>query len=843
MIIYQKELMKYFITLAIILLSVSFGAQAQKFEAVPVDKNIAANINSHFSAFSLYRIDTKAIDKYVHGSSGNIPLSLNLPGFATWDLNLAAHDILDENYSVIVNTNRGKIALPKQECITYNGNLQSNAGSKVSLTITGSLFYGIIGNGSQTFFIEPLRYFDAAQDKDVYVVYNVNDAITDAAVTCAVTEVKQEQERLSGSAITSRAGVNCVQNQLAIASDASMFTRYGDAQSVADHNVGVINNVLWDYVNAQFTNNIELVIVTQNISTSEATDQSSPLYNGTNSGTILSNFRAWGEAGNFGVVYDDAELWTVRDIDTDGAGGGSGTVGLAYVGVICTSSRYHLLEDFPGRNTTGSGYQLRVLTSHEMGHNFGCSHDASGSPYIMAPTVQNTVTWSPASIASVDNHVGTRTCLAQCSDAGAPIADFIYSPGAICTGGQIQVTDHTLHGPTTWSWTFPGGTPATSTDRNPSVSFSTPGIKIISLTTTNAAGTSSNSKPLLVSAPPAAPACANTGTGTSNAGIYSFNLGSINKITGGLAADGNKYLDFSCTDNTKLIAGTTYTASVSVGTTSPSNEFNLVQFFIDYNNDGDFLDPGEDVHSSPSCYIFNYSFTFTTLANPPVLNQLLRVRVMAKDCVGGFNSCYNVTNGQVEDYAIYFGDGTILPLTLLNFEGSRQGGYNLLKWKTTAELNTDRFEVERSTNGTLFDKIGTVSASNTGGNHLYNFMDNLSGLALTARYYYRLKMLDRNGSFTYSNVVVLGSDPGLTKMKIFPNPVKRNENLLVDFGGTKVQNIQIFNSVGQMVYTEVVKGLTPSTTIKIRSDWSAGQYMIRILDKDNKSFTERLIIY
>jgi hypothetical protein len=48
--------------------------------------------------------------------------------------------------------------------------------------------------------------------------------------------------------------------ELAIASDASMVARYGTPNNVANHNIGVMNNVIWDYTNAQFATNIEFLI-------------------------------------------------------------------------------------------------------------------------------------------------------------------------------------------------------------------------------------------------------------------------------------------------------------------------------------------------------------------------------------------------------------------------------------------------------------------------------------------------------------------------------------------------------------------------------------------------------
>ncbi|MGC9332492.1 MAG: PKD domain-containing protein, partial [Bacteroidales bacterium] len=77
----------------------------------------------------------------------------------------------------------------------------------------------------------------------------------------------------------------------------------------------------------------------------------------------------------------------------------------------------------------------------------------------------------------------------------APIADFSASSTEICAGESIDFLDETLNIPTSWSWTFNGGTPATSTDQNPSdIVFNLPGEYTISLTATNAQGSNTETK-------------------------------------------------------------------------------------------------------------------------------------------------------------------------------------------------------------------------------------------------------------------------------------------------------------------------------------------------------------
>lgn len=775
------------------------SAFAQKrFTGSPASSQV--ELRSHFSDWSLYSINTNDIAAYTRAQKGDArtEFELELPGLATWKLSIAEHDILSKDYTLVINSPEGKTILPRPACITYAGHLTDNEKSRVRLTIDNDIIYGIIKSGDKEYFIEPLRYFDKQASPDLFVVYDTKNVNPAPGITCGIKETIQRET----STQKVNAGLNCVQTQLAIASDASMFTRYGSAAAVQTHNIGVMNNVIWDYVNNQFNDNVEFVIVTQNVSTSGATDQLLPAEPGTNSNTILNNFTAWGQAGNFGVTYDLAQFWTTRNIDGDGLGGSAGIVGLAWVGAVCTNARYHILEDFTGNNPAGSGYQLRVLTSHEIGHNFNLSHDAAGSGFIMAPSVGNTSTWSPASVAGVDAYVPTRGCLSTCNLAGIPLADFILTPAAACPGTSLQLIDHSLRGPTSWNWTLTGGTPASSTVRNPTVSYATPGVKTISLISTNSAGASTQySRNILISNAPTA-ACTNTGA-SSDAGVKLFSLNGISKITGGSSVDGNKYMDFSCTDGTGLVANTNYTVDVVVGTTTPANQFNLVQFFIDYNNDGDFVDAGEAVYSSPACYIGGHSFSFTTPASPAITNQFLRARVIAKDCVGGVNSCINVTNGQVEDYSVYFASGLSLPVTLLDFNGYHYNGVNILNWETASEKDNSRFDIERSIDGISFEAIGSKDgAGNSTTTNRYSFTDPLAnGFANYNRLYYRLKTIDFSGKAEYSKIISITNKGGKNLLlTLQPNPFNNNIGITIQLQKAGSVNMQLMDITGRIVY-------------------------------------------
>lgn len=107
--------------------------------------------------------------------------------------------------------------------------------------------------------------------------------------------------------------------------------------------------------------------------------------------------------------------------------------------------------------------------------------DASG--VCSVPTGWTTTNWRP----------NLRMYLNPCS--GAPQADFIADSMLSCTGGTVQFTDESTCLPTSWLWTFPGGTPGTSTSQNPSVTYSSNGTYDVTLIATNANGSDTIVKP------------------------------------------------------------------------------------------------------------------------------------------------------------------------------------------------------------------------------------------------------------------------------------------------------------------------------------------------------------
>lgn len=111
----------------------------------------------------------------------------------------------------------------------------------------------------------------------------------------------------------------------------------------------------------------------------------------------------------------------------------------------------------------------------------------------------------------------TKTNYITVNNCPPPVADFSANPLTVCEGSTVQFVDMSTNTPTSWSWTFPGGTPATSTAQNPVVAYATGGVYNVTLTATNAYGNNTITKNnyITVNACPPAPVAAFSATPTT----------------------------------------------------------------------------------------------------------------------------------------------------------------------------------------------------------------------------------------------------------------------------------------------------------------------------------------
>ena len=125
-----------------------------------------------------------------------------------------------------------------------------------------------------------------------------------------------------------------------------------------------------------------------------------------------------------------------------------------------------------------------------------------------------------------------------------------------------------------------------------------------------------------------------------------------------------------------------------------------------------------------------------------------------------------------------------LPLKLLSFTAQLAEKGVVLQWNTAAEEQVSHFQIEKSTDGSRFQLIGKLTAAGNG-NRTYQFTDNST---IASNTYYRLKMVDNNGSFTYSPVSRVYTGQSNNSIMVYPNPAKDrlNISLTADAGPVQV---------------------------------------------------------
>ncbi len=130
----------------------------------------------------------------------------------------------------------------------------------------------------------------------------------------------------------------------------------------------------------------------------------------------------------------------------------------------------------------------------------------------------------------------------------------------------------------------------------------------------------------------------------------------------------------------------------------------------------------------------------------------------------------NGTDLNIDNITVYAPIGVTLPLELISFTVSLEknlSNRSLLTWKTANEVNTQRFEIERSVDGKVFNIIGNVISKNINGVHSYSFKDETPAVGVN---YYRLKQIDTDGKYAYSEVRFIDNALSAIALKVYPNP-------------------------------------------------------------------------
>ena len=174
---------------------------------------------------------------------------------------------------------------------------------------------------------------------------------------------------------------------------------------------------------------------------------------------------------------------------------------------------------------------------------------------------------------------------------------------------------------------------------------------------------------------------------------------------------------------------------------------------------------------------------------------------------------------------VYFDDisltkPSIVPVTLLSFSGRKVNGNNQLNWQLANTIDAEKIELERSSNAIYFNSIATIISNNNSN----NFIDANNNNEVDQ--YYRLKIISRDGSIFYSNVIVIKTN-NLPSIILSPNPAS---STLTVSGLSQAGMLSIFDCSGSNLFSTT----TQNTSIRLSvSQFPEGVYIIRFSNSKN----------
>ncbi len=181
--------------------------------------------------------------------------------------------------------------------------------------------------------------------------------------------------------------------------------------------------------------------------------------------------------------------------------------------------------------------------------------------------------------------------------------------------------------------------------------------------------------------------------------------------------------------------------------------------------------------------------------------------------------------------------GAVLPVTLTSIKAFQQNSGVQVEWKVATEVNVRQYEVERSMDGRLFFAAGSVFARNTS---TYNWFD---ASPVQGNNYYRIKVMNVDGSFQYTPVVKVAIGKGAEGITVYPNPVKGETfNLSLNSLPRGNYAIVLSNTNGQRIYSEVFQhqGGSANRSVTLANGLAKGNYQLQVIG-DQGSFIQKLI--
>ena len=188
--------------------------------------------------------------------------------------------------------------------------------------------------------------------------------------------------------------------------------------------------------------------------------------------------------------------------------------------------------------------------------------------------------------------------------------------------------------------------------------------------------------------------------------------------------------------------------------------------------------------------------------------------------------------------------GSLLPVKLLSFTGTALSSDKIqLVWKTASEVNFDKYIVQRSTNGQTFQDIYSQAGQNNNTNTVqtYSHIDQFSG---TGNVYYRIAMVDKDGSIAYSSIVSVTLKK-ISETKLFPTVVDNGMVFVESSKSIEHAKFELFDMSGRALLVKTMNLAYGRQQVSLKegsAQIAAGSYMVRISDNSGIALKSMIVI-
>jgi len=433
-----------------------------------------------------------------------------------------------------------------------------------------------------------------------------------------------------------------------------------------------------------------------------------------------------------------------------------------------------------------------------------------------------------------------------------PVATITSSATAICSGNIIEFNAAGSTYQNGLQWQYPGGSPAVSTNVLQSVKFDTPGTYQIKLSVNGGGCQQYREAVVAVTVAPSPviavsvsknPICAGETTNLSASGATTYAWLPANLLN---TSVGPNVVATPTSSATFTVVGTLGSCQTSVPISIDVRPVTSAVALIASTNNvpaGTQITFTATPQNGGSNPLFNFMKNNVSVQSgqlPVWSSTLLANNDIVSCAMTSDETC--VTQPLVSSNNITVAISGALPVSLLYFASSRTEVGHLLKWEVTGESNSAYYLVERSNDAKVFGQIGKVAVTEVSGQKVYTFTDLMP---LTGINYYRLKMVDADGSYAYSAIVAQKSEIAAQAIEAFPNPVTVESQVQISLSGIAAETVTVnlTNQIGQVVRRYLVKGNGKISGFKIPVSSLSGTYYLTCFNETGFMIgTSKLIV-